>query len=391
MALVSVLRPFSYGQVVTENDEQHRTINVKILEHLPSQYGVPNDDVDEITIDVPLQDAVVPKAGGGQTYEPQVKTVGCSFKDWVPANWLNRSANRISPPKVVVGQRVLLWRVGDSNQYYWEELDVDMRLKQDEHIVIALNNQNDGKTLNFDNAYIIEMSTRDSRIRIKTNRNNGEKSAFEVDINGGEGFLKMMDDCAGSKENYQGNGVLIDSVNTYLKLQNVAESNYILDKENIFMNCKGNRTSNIGGLDQVNAGNIEHNTNSHTINASSITENADSIVNSASSIAAGGGSMSITAALSVGPPAPPGGGGARSAGPSAMSAGPSAKAAGGGTVTIDGVCTIRGNTTVIGTTHFQGASTFDSKAVFQSGASFKAPVDGTLSTWSVTCNYPDKR
>lgn len=257
MSMVSVLHLFSYGQVVADNTDQSRTIKVKVLEHGNSRYGVPSAEIMTDDCDVEhFLEKIKGDGKGNEEFVQRIISVNVSFKDFVPANWLNRSANRISPPKVVVGQRVLLWRVGDSNQYYWEELDVDMRLKPDEHIIIAINNNNKGKQLDLDNAYIIEASTRDSRIRVRTNRNNSEKAAFEVDINGGEGYLKLMDDCAGSKRDYRGNGILIDSVNTKVVMQNVAGTSYILDGGDILTNCPGNRTATIGGSDTVNASSL---------------------------------------------------------------------------------------------------------------------------------------
>lgn len=228
--LVSVLKPYAYGQVVINNDKQEREIKVKILEHLPSQYGLPTDEVFEETIDVKTFDVLKKKdvKARVEEFEEIYRTVSVVIKDWVPAHWLNRLANRINPPKVVVGQRVLLWRVGDSRQYYWEELDVDMRLKPDEHYLIALNNHNDGDALNPDNSYFIEWSTRDGRLRMRTNRNNGEKAAFELDLNGKEGYAKLLDDNGGDPTYYDGNGVHINSVDTTVTMKNTAGSNVLV-------------------------------------------------------------------------------------------------------------------------------------------------------------------
>lgn len=254
MTMVSVLHPFAYGQVSEDNADQDRTIKVKVLEHLPSQYGIPNADIttDEVDIEHFL-DKTSSDGKGKQEFTQRIKHVEVDFKDWVPANWLNRTANRISSPMVVTGQRVLLWRVGDSNQYYWEELDVDMRLKPEEHIIIAINNHNKNNSLSIDNAYIIELSTKTQRMRVRTNRNNGEKAAFEFDVNGGSGYLKVMDDCAGDKHDYRGNGFLIDSVNTMVAMQNVDGSSYILNKTNIEEVCTGDKTTTVGGSVNINA------------------------------------------------------------------------------------------------------------------------------------------
>ena len=379
MAMVSVLRPFSYGQVVETNNSQSRTIKIKILEHLSSQYGVPNNEVSSESLDIEtFKVPISTDSAGNPSFQQQLRSVSVSFKDWVPANWLNRTAQTISPPKVVVGQRVLLWRVGDSRQYYWEELDVDMRLKPDEHVVIAINNHNKGKTLDLDNAYMITYSTRDQRIQVRTNRNNGELSAFEVDINGGKGFLKIMDDMVNNEGDYQGNGLLIDSVNTLVKMQNIDESYIHLDKVDILMNCTGNRTSTITGLDKVVAGNMRFETTDITtkaksvnVNANTITEVGSQIAMSAPLIKAGGGAFKISAGLSVGPPAPVA---------SSVSASASA---------VTNIITFEGNITVKGNTVLNGEFVVKNSATFASPVTFGSAVSGSVASWSASCTAPN--
>ncbi len=348
MLEVSVLQQYSYGMVAEANPDQSRTIKVKILEQLASQYGTPDSLVDVIT--------TIVKTFGGKE-----RITTCNFKDWVPANWLNRASATISPPKVVVGQRVLLWRVGDSRQFYWEELDVDMRLKQDEHLVIAINNKNDGERLDEDNAYMVEYSTVNQRIRLRTNRNNGELAAYDINLCGKEGYLRMMDDCAMEGDNYNGNGVLIDSVNTKVTIQNISGTNYILDKEDIFVNCKGNRTSVIGGTDKVTAKDMVDSVSS-------------TMKMGCPSIAMGGGTMSIAANLSIGA--------AASVANSPITALIRSRSA--NTITIQGTSKFIGNTSFTGTTTYAGAATFGAATTF-----LKAVI-GTSSTWSVSCDYPGK-
>lgn len=387
---ISVLRPYCYGQVTALNEKQNRTINVKILEYLPRQYGIPDEEVSTTTIDVEtfLKDESDVSAGRIP------KTINCSFKDFLPAQWLNRSSERITPPRVITGQRVLIWRVGDSRQYYWEELDVDMRLKPEEHIVIAINNHNEGKDLTLDTAYIIELSTVDQRMRVITNRNNGEKAAYEVDINGANGYLKMMDDCQKDEDgNYAGNGLHINSVDTIVTLRNINDSHYILNGDDIFVNCKGNRTTTIGGHDKLDAGSMETNTTTHdttatavtmdadtvdttasavTTEANTITEKGSTIIMSAPSILAGGGAMMVTAGFAVGPTAAP-------------AKAPLAKMR--ASLRSGNICSFNVPVVINNTL---GVTAATSLATLSAGATtFSGAVSGASASWSVSCTAPN--
>lgn len=228
---IHVITPVATGVCLHDRaeDESSDVIRVKLLELLPNLSGAVTDTKDVLSVKVTTPTGVV-------TREVRVG-------DWVPATWLNLNDRLLTAPYVVEGMRVLVYRVGDSQDYYWETMDIDANLKTLERVVIAISNTNpsdrSNKVLSKDNCYFIIADTFDKKIAIHTNKNDGEPFAYDFVLDTLNGFFKGNDDV--------GNHMLMDSKNTVIEFINKELTQYRMDKKDILEVCKGNHTRKVGG------------------------------------------------------------------------------------------------------------------------------------------------
>lgn len=250
---LNLLEFVGYGVAVKDIEYGDTILHVKPLEGLPQKTGVVDTCVELVTQDIHTKVGVV-----------QMKAI---FTDFLLCEWTNLNSNRTTAPDVMYGERVELWREGDSETYYWMSTDIDRDLRTLEHVIIAISNTNmsdrSNKKLNKSNCYIIEMDSRGKKIGIHTNKNDGEPFAYDFQINTGKGFIKQNDDV--------GNHILMDSTNTLIELINKDLTNYRLDKEDIYEYCKGNRTVIVEGnnTETITGTNTKTVTGDNTVNLES--------------------------------------------------------------------------------------------------------------------------
>lgn len=246
--LVSSFHPAFIGVVVEEKEANSRMVKVKVLEQAPNLTGNLDNLTEKLTVPVSTPDGVI--------------NFSITVTDFIRAHWLNDNGYQMTAPDVQPGERVMIYQEGDSQRYYWKVLDVDQHLRQLEHVIIAISNTNPDdrrdKRLNLDNCYIVEMSTRDKRFRVRTNKNDGEPFAYEVKIDTAVGRLIATDDASGSSNGeYLGNHALLDSAKTLIELKNIDNTYYRLDKKNLIEHCVGNRTLTVGGNNTESVGGKE--------------------------------------------------------------------------------------------------------------------------------------
>lgn len=147
----------------------------------------------------------------------------------ITATWLKENTNRITPPDVRRGDRVKVYRLGDTDQYFWTDMNSE-NVKRLETVAWSFNaDPAKGTSDDHSNAYVMEVSTHNKTITIKTSMANGEKAQFAIQINPGEGLIAIEDE--------KGNYVYLDSVNTDIKMQNAMGTSFRLNKKNIEANA----------------------------------------------------------------------------------------------------------------------------------------------------------
>lgn len=226
---ISTLRPAFYGVASADIVYGSNLLKVKPTELLPNVTGQVDTSVTILSTPVTTRKGIVEK-----------KVI---ISDFINCTWFSRNTNRGTPPDVMKGERILVWRDADSEKYYWESTGIDTHLRTTEHVIMFFSNTNPedrkDKVLGFDNCYIIEVDTKGKKVGIHTNKNDGEPLAWDLQLNTGEGFFKINDDV--------GDHVLIDGVNTLIEMVNKEGTRYALNKKDIEEYAPGNRTLIVDG------------------------------------------------------------------------------------------------------------------------------------------------
>ena len=158
----------------------------------------------------------------GQAYQGKITT-----DNVIRALWLPESSNRVTSPDVRRGERIVLYRFGDSDQYYWRPMGLDDHLRKLETIIFAISATKDEskKTLDIESCYFVEMSSHTKQITVHTSKANGEAFAYDFQIDADLSKVLLTDD--------GGNYFLLDSANTHIRMENADGTYYELDKQKI--------------------------------------------------------------------------------------------------------------------------------------------------------------
>lgn len=149
--------------------------------------------------------------------------------------WYQRGSNRHTAPDVRRGERVEIWRFGDSNVYYWTPKGLDDHLRRLETVRFLFNADPDGlgnELPSPDNSYVVEISTHDKKITISTSKINEEPFAYTLQLNTAEGYFTVKDDA----DNY----IMLDSAERHIRFQNGDGAFFELNKENINAHAPNN-------------------------------------------------------------------------------------------------------------------------------------------------------
>lgn len=208
-------------------------------------------------------------------------TVKVESSNVIAAKWLQLGSNRTTPPNIRRGERVLLWRVGDSDKYYWSSTGMDDYLRRYETVIFAVSNTQDEsvKVLDPSNSYYVEFNTHSKQITVGTSKDKKgkiqEKFIYTVQINAKDSKVVITDD----KKNF----IELDSVERKITLHNTDGSKLGIEKENGFFNVPKTITGTCTTYDfkatdyNVNAENINYKASNFNIKSNiNINGNTDS-------------------------------------------------------------------------------------------------------------------
>ena len=160
----------------------------------------------------------------GNAFSTKIETSNVLVAEWLPFG-----ANRISPPSIRRGERVLIWQYADHDKYYWTTSGLGEHLRRLETAIWRFSNTKDegDVTIGPANSYWFEMSTHRKNITLMTSQSDGEKHLYTIQV-----------DTAGSKviiTDESDNCFEIDSNNDKVSMRNSAQSSIVLDGPNIVM------------------------------------------------------------------------------------------------------------------------------------------------------------
>lgn len=209
---VSALHVHSFGIIAANKPLGSAQVEVFAVEDFPTTSGVVSDNASSYTVSG--MDAK------GNAYTDQLTQAVSK-----PATWMPFGSNRMTPPDVRKGERVMLWRFGDTDKYYWATLADDMNLRKLETAVYAWSGTpNEGDSTNADTSYFFEVSTHNKLMHVHTSKQNGELCSYDIQLNPGTGKFQFQDDL--------GTVFLIDSANGILNYQNSSGSQINISKGN---------------------------------------------------------------------------------------------------------------------------------------------------------------
>lgn len=221
---ISILRPYAVGRAATNLQVGQTELMVIPLEKLPFIDGEVTDHVTQVEFD-----GVDAK---GNHYAGNVNASNA-----IRATWFSRDGFLKFPGLVRRGERVQIWRNGETDQYYWELLGLDNDLRRKDILLLVISsteNEQEGK-LDNTNSVVIEINTVDRHLTLSTPKNRDELCAYMMQLNYGLGEFSFSDDV--------GNSVVLKSRDEFIQFINKSRSLVKMEKEDITM--ESNNSVNI--------------------------------------------------------------------------------------------------------------------------------------------------
>lgn len=185
----------------------------------------------------------------GRSYESTV-TADTSIR----AQYLQDDRHQISVPLLRTGEKVMLYRLKGSNEFYWKPMNTDGRLAESDTMVKAYAATNEKEPGGFEGdpekSYVTSISPANKEISIVTSQANGEPCGYVIQVNTKEGAVIVQDTL--------GNIIQMDSVGHRITFRNADDTLMDLNKTDLKIHCLGNMEVKVGGnLSWEVAGNKE--------------------------------------------------------------------------------------------------------------------------------------
>lgn len=203
----------SLGHVAANKDLNSKDIQVILTEKHPFMSG-------EITDQTSLYGGKGTSAKG-QAYEDSVIQTLTVTATWIPMH----TDNRTTAPDVRRGEPVQLYRFADSDKYYWTTLDSAKRALETVTYGWNASPTDDAPMGHPDSNYLLQVSAHTKQITLSTSQANGEATAYNLQIDTGNGVIHIVDG--------EGNSFTFDSVNALIRMLNNQGTLYEVNKADI--------------------------------------------------------------------------------------------------------------------------------------------------------------
>ena len=171
---------YGYGNVAVDKPEGTNVIEVFLKDRLYAAEGEVSEKKDMM---LSVNDS-----------EGNVKTEKADTRKTIPARWLAESQpNRLTSPDVRVNETVLIYRYAKNDDYYWEKIFTEDKLRGKETVTFAFKNTDDLVEITLDNAYVLHFSTKDKIIQLHTTTNDGEKVGYDIIVDTGNSIVSTID------------------------------------------------------------------------------------------------------------------------------------------------------------------------------------------------------
>ena len=158
----------------------------------------------------------------GQKWSEAIDSTPSIMATWIPFG----QTHRLTAPDVRRGDLVMIYQFGDTDEYWWEELNINKKriVRRLETIIWAISNnskeniEDDAKT-----TYWVEWSTHKKLLHIHTSKNDEEPFEYDIQLDCKNGRFVLKDD----DDNY----IEFDSKERFIKVHNKDKSFVQLDKK----------------------------------------------------------------------------------------------------------------------------------------------------------------
>lgn len=232
---LSRLHFYSYGIVAKNKDLSSNLIEVVASEENSFYNGELTDFINKVEAEGKDHD--------GKSFKTEVETTNS-----IKAKWLSfTDTNRMSSPDVRRGEEVVIWRFGDTDQYWWTTLQQDKKLRRLETVIYGFSNLVEENTeMDHSNMYWIEISTHRQVIRLHTAKNNKEPFAWDIQLDTKKGTFTIDDN--------DGGYFFYDAIDRHFKMKNKDESYFEVNKKEATLSTPDKITLETKDL-EINASN----------------------------------------------------------------------------------------------------------------------------------------
>lgn len=199
----------------------------------------------------------------------QVKTVA---ERSVPCEWLPSEDNRATPPDIMRNELVEVWRLGDSDKYYWRSMALKNGLRALESVVYTWNASPNpgGGGVDFNTCYYQAVSAHDGHMTWGTSKANKEPFAYTMQFNTKVGEYTVTDDI--------NNEIEIVSRDNKIQQKNADGTFHKIERNTIELSAAESITMTVGAtVYKLTPDAITATTTNHTTDATTVTVNAPTI------------------------------------------------------------------------------------------------------------------
>jgi len=211
----------SYGIVAMDNVDNEKEIKVFPVEKLYLENGetiVKNGSITQDEDYKPTTYTVKEKilTTIPEDIEPRhiIKEEALSLvkTKYLYSTWLNiNNPNRYTPPNVCLGEKVIIYKYGNSDRYFWDTLGFELNLRKEDHVVDVYSDKpeiNEDDVANnveedLEDTYYIMKSPKNKIVKLHTTDKYGELTTYDITLNTKDGTLEVLDG--------KGNYILLDS------------------------------------------------------------------------------------------------------------------------------------------------------------------------------------
>ena len=152
----------------------------------------------------------------------------------IPAKWLPFGDRAMTAPDIRRGERVVIYRFADSNEYYWVDEGLDRHLRRLETIIYRIaavpeDLKSDTVELTEDNCYFLTISSHAGLVSFTTSTANGEPFSWTFQFNTKDGIFTLGAD--------SGDFIQINPNEPLIHIQNSLGAYLKLDKKNVLVNA----------------------------------------------------------------------------------------------------------------------------------------------------------